>query len=86
MFDERGWDTTYSSNAGKSAVLYAFYQAGAIPGRVACTVFVSNAAIVAGAVYWVTVNPANAAAGVRGSWACPSPTALAAAGVLAHRR
>lgn len=58
-------DQAWSTTAGASANWYAFYQAGAIPGRVACTVFVSNAAIWSGPVYSVTINPANEMAGAR---------------------
>lgn len=59
-------ESAYSPNPGVSASLNAFYQAGNIPGRAACTVFVSNAAMASGPVYSVTVNPANVVAGARG--------------------
>ena len=58
-------DSAYSSTPGAGANMYAFYQAGSIPGRAACTLFVSNAAMVPGPVYSVTVNPANVPAGTR---------------------
>ncbi len=58
-------DQPWGPTAGASANWYAFYQAGAIPGRVACTAFVSNAAMSGNPVYSVTVNPANQLAGAR---------------------
>ena len=57
---------SYTTTPGESAQLNAFFQAGAIPGRAACTVWVSNSSMVSGPVYSMTLNPANSAAGERG--------------------
>ena len=60
---EVAWSST---PAPSSAVIYAYYRTGAASGRVACTWFVSNAAVVSGPTYSVTANPGNIAANTRG--------------------
>lgn len=56
----------WSSTPGGSAFVYAYYRTGASAGRVACTWFVSNSAVVPGPTYSVTANPGNIAANTRG--------------------
>jgi hypothetical protein len=58
-------DTFWSSTPGTSATLYMWFRAGSTAGRVACTVWASNATMTSGATYSTTVNPSNSAAYAR---------------------
>lgn len=64
---EASWGTV----AGGNAQIYAFFQTGAVPGRIACTAFVSSAAMANGPVYTITVNPADVAVNTRSQLALP---------------
>lgn len=58
-------DNAWSSTAGTSAVIYVYFRTGAAIGRVVCTVFVSNAAMVSGPTYSVTSSLPDVAANTK---------------------
>jgi hypothetical protein len=76
-----------SSYSGSDAVLYAWFRTGAVPGKVACTVFVNNATMSEGTVNTYSANPPNYGSNIRsvltlymtnpgGGWGIGAPTAV----------
>lgn len=63
-------DAGWSSTPG-SAYVFAFYRTGGIPGKVACTLFVSSATSASGPTYSLTSNPPNDPAATRNYLAFP---------------
>lgn len=61
-------ETAWASTPGTTGLVTVYYRAGATPGRVACTAFVSKASMSAGAVYSITSNPVDSSANARGSF------------------
>lgn len=80
-------ESSWGSTVGAVGSVRVFFRAGSIPGRVACTVFISKASMSSGAVYTVTSNPPNSAANalttlainladISGSWNVGPPAVL----------
>lgn len=80
-------ESSWSSYVGAIGSVFVHFRAGSIPGRVACTAFISKASMSSGAVFTVTSNPANSAANAlttlvinladtSGSWSVGPPAVL----------
>ena len=58
-------ETAWNASGTASATLYMWYRAGNIPGKVACTVWVSSNGMTSAPTYTTTINPPNVAAYAR---------------------
>lgn len=80
-------ESQWSTTPGVTAHVLVYFRSGAVPGRVACTAFVSKASMTAGAVFTLTANPANSLANslgtlsmnladINGGWGVGPPAVL----------